>query len=203
MQRVGIKLLNSDFVHYGVTYRGGLNVDPLPWNPSGSCEPGGLYFTLPRYAGNWVTRFTEHVADVVVPDGQPVWADDDSPTKWKAPQLVISNIRPLREFLMTLTDTDLSVFIRRAGMPVERYASCKTLYRRCLTMSFHSLYIPQYVDMNDWVFLVRKNPRVLLGRQCYFSETQIQRLVEANPVCLQFLETSAEVEPHINQAQRE
>ena len=30
--------------HEGIVYKEGYNEDPLPFNPSGSCEPGGLYF---------------------------------------------------------------------------------------------------------------------------------------------------------------
>ena len=31
--------------HNGLVYREGYNEDPLPFNPSGDCEPGGIYFT--------------------------------------------------------------------------------------------------------------------------------------------------------------
>jgi hypothetical protein len=30
--------------HYGYTYKHGINKDPIKFNPSGSCVPGGLYF---------------------------------------------------------------------------------------------------------------------------------------------------------------
>jgi len=30
--------------HYGLIYKEGLNVDPKPFNPTGSCQPGGIYF---------------------------------------------------------------------------------------------------------------------------------------------------------------
>ncbi len=40
-----MKILRNDMTHYNFTYKEGLNEDILPFNPSGSCEPGGLYFT--------------------------------------------------------------------------------------------------------------------------------------------------------------
>jgi hypothetical protein len=39
------KLLRKDLCHHGFQYKLGLNVDTVPFNPSGSCEAGGLYFT--------------------------------------------------------------------------------------------------------------------------------------------------------------
>ena len=31
--------------HTGMIYKNGKNVDVLPFNPSGDCEPGGIYFS--------------------------------------------------------------------------------------------------------------------------------------------------------------
>ena len=31
--------------HHGLIYKEGLNVDPLPFNPHGDCESGGIYFS--------------------------------------------------------------------------------------------------------------------------------------------------------------
>jgi len=30
--------------HHGLVYKEGINEDPLPFNPSGDCQPGGIYF---------------------------------------------------------------------------------------------------------------------------------------------------------------
>ena len=30
--------------HNGLIYKEGLNTDPLPFNPSGDCKSGGIYF---------------------------------------------------------------------------------------------------------------------------------------------------------------
>jgi hypothetical protein len=37
------KIVNSKG-HNGMIYHEGYNEDPLPFNPSGNCEPGGIYF---------------------------------------------------------------------------------------------------------------------------------------------------------------
>lgn len=38
------KLLNESEQHYGMKYATGVNTDVLPFNPSGVCSSGGLYF---------------------------------------------------------------------------------------------------------------------------------------------------------------
>ena len=85
------RMLNPDMKHYGFQWRVGVNVDPLPWNPKGSCLSGGLYFTtreqLPRYSlhphgDNFIGRIT-------VDDDEEVWQDGD---KWKAHRVVLSDV---------------------------------------------------------------------------------------------------------------
>lgn len=39
------KVLTSEMCHRGFQYQEGLNVDNQKFNPSGSCEGGGLYYT--------------------------------------------------------------------------------------------------------------------------------------------------------------
>jgi len=36
------KILNEEETHHGLKYQTGLNEDPLPFNPNGDCEPGGI-----------------------------------------------------------------------------------------------------------------------------------------------------------------
>jgi hypothetical protein len=38
------KILNENMTHNGYVYKLGTNTDSLPFNPKGSCRPGGLYF---------------------------------------------------------------------------------------------------------------------------------------------------------------
>ena len=77
------KILKPNMKHFNYQWREGVNIDVLPWNPSGSCEPGGLYFTtidqLHNYAQNpyaqcWVGRVT-------LDDNEEVWQEQG---KWKA-----------------------------------------------------------------------------------------------------------------------
>jgi hypothetical protein len=88
-QKKYVKILHESMVHYGFKYQLGLNVDPIPFNPAGSCKPGGLYFTdLDNF--HYQLCYGTLIADVVVPN-------DTEPCGyiWKASQLIISNIRPI------------------------------------------------------------------------------------------------------------
>ena len=38
------RLTNESECHRGLQYRTGLNVDPIPFNPTGNCQEGGMYF---------------------------------------------------------------------------------------------------------------------------------------------------------------
>jgi len=38
------KFTNYEELHHGLQYNSGVNVDPIPFNPSGECSEGGMYF---------------------------------------------------------------------------------------------------------------------------------------------------------------
>lgn len=88
------KLLANDLTHNGFTYKEGLNIDPVLFNPHGVCEPGGLYFTSLEMLGYWFHRDWPLVAEVTLPPDARVYAEPCD-TKWKADRLELSNIQPL------------------------------------------------------------------------------------------------------------
>jgi hypothetical protein len=108
------KLLADDRRHHGFTYHEGLNVDPLPFEPSGECKPGGLYYTDLEHIPRWYRIEWPLIADVTLPDGARVYAEPDG-TKWKADRLVLSNIRPLSEMLATLNEWTLYQMLNQNG----------------------------------------------------------------------------------------
>ena len=48
------KCLNNELTHYTFRYKIGLNEDTIPFNPSGSCKPGGLYFTTKEHINEYL-----------------------------------------------------------------------------------------------------------------------------------------------------
>jgi hypothetical protein len=109
------KLLHADRRHNGVTYEEGLNVDPVPFNPTGSCQPGGLYFTHFDYIVYWWRSLDNcsHIAEVTVPPDARVYIEPCG-MKLKADKIELSNIRPLGEFLDTLDEITLECMVKAA-----------------------------------------------------------------------------------------
>lgn len=92
------KLLHKNLEHRGFKYKEGLNVDHLPFTAYGDCEPGGLYYTDFAHIGVWLSAQHAWIADVTVPVDARVHPGPHG-DKWKADQIVLSNIRPLGTFL--------------------------------------------------------------------------------------------------------
>lgn len=81
------KITNEAERHNGMQYRDGLNVDIVPFNPSGDCEPGGIYFSRED-----ILAFLCHgpwLRDVTLPDGEPVYENPGTPKKWKAHRVIL------------------------------------------------------------------------------------------------------------------
>jgi hypothetical protein len=82
------KILNKDEYHRGLQYHDGLVEDPISWNPSGSCEPGGIYF-----ASKDILAFLDYgpwIREVTIPAGTPIYKDPKlGPEKFKAPQVIL------------------------------------------------------------------------------------------------------------------
>ncbi len=94
-KRKYVKILHESMKHYNFEYKLGLNTDHIPFNPSGSGEPGGLYFTnldnFYKFLG-----YGNLIADVTVPEGVKIYGDPVGDI-WKAPSIIISNIRKISE----------------------------------------------------------------------------------------------------------
>lgn len=88
------KLCNEKCVHYGMHYKEGLNVDILPFNPKGQCQPGGLYY----FTGKQILDYNAFVScdkqhwifDVEIPDDAQVYHEN---WKSKADKLILKNKR--------------------------------------------------------------------------------------------------------------
>ena len=84
------KVLSSDWKHHDFQYKFGLNVDIEPFDPSGSCKPGGLYYTTAEFIPLFLEYGTQ-IAEISMPADAQVYADPDG-TKWKADKLIINKV---------------------------------------------------------------------------------------------------------------
>ncbi len=120
------KVLHTDLTHKGFKYALGLNVDHLPFNPSGTCEPGGLYYTTAEYIPAFLSYGT--LVAEVEPKGQ-IYADpkndtvkypDDKPKKWKTDKLFIHSIRSIKEWLSAQNESVQLSAVKGNAFNIER-----------------------------------------------------------------------------------
>jgi hypothetical protein len=88
-----VKILNASMKHNKFQYVEGLNVDIHPFNPTGECQKGGLYFCelsdVYLYLG-----YGTLIADVEIPSDAKVYQEKN---KLKADKIILKNIRPFGE----------------------------------------------------------------------------------------------------------
>ena len=66
--------------HNGLVYHDGYNEDPLSFNPSGDCEPGGIYFSSTD-----ILAFFDYGTDVYAVDPiGTIYENPGNPKKYKA-----------------------------------------------------------------------------------------------------------------------
>ncbi len=120
------RLTNKDECHRGFQYKTGLNVDTIPFNPAGTCEPGGLYFfsvwQLSSCLNNISTDFVPvWVREVTFPPDAKIW---EMQGKYKADKFILSERVPLIE---TLAELPWSEKIIHYIKPENRINTCQLL----------------------------------------------------------------------------
>ena len=81
------KILNEKENHNGYQYKTGLNIDSKPFQPSGDCESGGIY-----YAREDILAFLNYgcyLRKVTIPADAKVYENPGSPKKWKADRIIL------------------------------------------------------------------------------------------------------------------
>ena len=87
------KILNEFECHNSLQYKTGLNIDPEPFNPSGNCTPGGIYFAREDILafldyGPWIRKVT-------IPEDARVYENPGRPKKWKADKIILGERRKI------------------------------------------------------------------------------------------------------------
>lgn len=78
--KIFAKLTNESENHYGFQYQTGLNIDHVPFNPQGECQPGGLYFFSLNQLPFWLDYNATigplcYVRLVTIPDEAQVYTE--------------------------------------------------------------------------------------------------------------------------------
>lgn len=82
------KFINKSKWHYNMNYKLGLNENVEPFNPSGECSKGGLYFTDKNNIVKFYTR-GEILCEITLCEDSKVWYEDD---KAKTNKFIITNM---------------------------------------------------------------------------------------------------------------
>ena len=85
-----IKLTNKLENHNGYQFQTGLNVDSIPFNPSGQCQPGGIYFCLSEKMLVWLNYALNQMVYarlVTIPDDAQIYIEGN---KFKADKIILS-----------------------------------------------------------------------------------------------------------------
>ena len=87
---VFVKLTNQEEIHNGFQFQTGLNVDRIPFNPMGYCQPGGIYFCSIEKLYQWLYYNQQpmcYVRLVTIPDDALIWVQEN---KFKADRMILS-----------------------------------------------------------------------------------------------------------------
>lgn len=112
-------------------YKPGHIEDHVPFNPTGSCKPGGIYFTLREYLPEF-RRFGDKAVVITLYDDSRVYVED---RKFKADKFFVESIVNLRDVIDDQTSVKtlmamLEYPYKRFGNPTTRevwnYAVCNT-----------------------------------------------------------------------------
>lgn len=83
------KFFYRNLAHRDFIYTLGLNVDTEPFNPTGECLPGGLYFCQESDCYKYFTTYDQKVGIIEIPNDAQVYIEKN---KFKADRLIIKNI---------------------------------------------------------------------------------------------------------------
>ena len=95
-----VKLTNEECCHNGFSFSEGLNVDTVPFDPTGKCQSGGIYFIHEEDIYLWLHyggKIMYYIWDVEVPADAQVY---DEGNKFKADKLILKNKRTINNYFI-------------------------------------------------------------------------------------------------------
>lgn len=80
------RITNNLECHRGFQYKTGVNIDHLPFNPTGECSAGGLYFTEVDKLSMWITLNSTYIRRVEIMNDSRIYIEDN---KFKADKFIL------------------------------------------------------------------------------------------------------------------
>lgn len=119
------KIFNREELHNNLQYHDGINEDIIPFNPKGTCEPGGMY-----YSREDILEFIHYgcwIREVVLLDDSKIYKDpDEFIEKWKTNKFFLKPRRLITaEVVQELINQGANIHVS-SNLPL-RFASRKGL----------------------------------------------------------------------------
>jgi hypothetical protein len=95
-----VKIIGNN--HNNYHYQLGLNIDPIPFQPSGYCQAGGLYFTSMQCLPYYMERHGYEIAYIEIIDDCIIYLEDC--LQYKTDKLFITKIISIQDFFSQLSD---------------------------------------------------------------------------------------------------
>lgn len=184
-----LKVLNNLLIHGNVKYKVGLNVDPVKFNPTGTCLGGGLYFTTEELISEYFSH-GEYIAVVLIPANARVYVDE---FKFKADRIEISQIMTMSDYFDKLSHETILKYITENPYLIEHVKNqtselCTIAVGKCVeTLQYVKNQTPELCLM-----AVRKNGFVL---------RHIKR--QTHEICMEAVKESAMALQHVERQTHE
>jgi len=94
------KILSENEIHNNFQYKEGLNIDSVKFNPEGSCEPGGLYFSDVEHILGFI-EYGPFIREVTIPQRVQVYKDPEG-NKYKAHKIILGSRREWKDCIEDL-----------------------------------------------------------------------------------------------------
>lgn len=166
-----VKLTNQVENHNLYQFCDGLNIDNVPFDPSGECSKGGIYFIEEQYIDYW-TKYNdkrmEHVRDVIIPEDARVYVES---TKFKTDKLILGPKLSiiLRRVMIKLRKDPTLLFTidHRQIQLLKEFCSSLVKYDRFMIIRVPSclrdenMYRQVMIDRETCLILVRRDGLIL------------------------------------------
>lgn len=126
------KWINESRTHKDFTYKVGLNVDAIPFNPVGGCSAGGLHFTNIHWLSYYYLYIRDlnigkiFLAKISIPDDSQVFVDGDNDRHIKADKIIIET------FDYKLDEQEAMIVGRQSMRLVLQYAKEQPTHEMCM-----------------------------------------------------------------------
>jgi hypothetical protein len=111
------KFLREDLTHRNFTYKLGENVDVIPFNPSGRCKAGGLYFTTINHIFEFMDFGTQIGIIMLCPDSK-VYIEEEG-NKYKTDKFIIEEVVSVEEFIDRFFPPLVSETVEQNGLALR------------------------------------------------------------------------------------